>query len=177
MGSFHPVYVDVVVCEYGAAYRCHSDGFVFKAHFVNQLGQKAVNHAVAAAGTVVGVAFVEKSRTRINQIFRFDYIVGIHGVLNFEVLFEGVDNFVGVGYDAAHAAEVVYGHVFAYGQTNIFNHLSGVEFYCQYAFDLFAQIFDFLGGEGPQGDGAQQTYFNALCTGCLLYTSDAADEQ
>ena len=44
-----------------------------------------------------------------------------------------------------------------YSETDIFYHLTGIQFNGKDALDLFGQCFNGFRGEGPQRDGAEQS--------------------
>ena len=83
VGSFNPVYINIIVGKYGASYRSHANGLVFESHFVDEFGNHAVYHAMRAAGAVVCVAFVEQTGTCIDFIFAFDNFFRSHGAVHF----------------------------------------------------------------------------------------------
>ena len=56
-----------------------------------------------------------------------------------KVFSQGLEYLAGVGDDAAHATEVVYGYASFDGETYVLYHLSGIEFDGEYAFDLMRE--------------------------------------
>ena len=82
MGGLDPVYIDIVVCEYGAAYRRNAYCLLGESHLGNHLGEELMDHAVAAAGAVMHVHFLQKLRFAVNLVLFFDNIFYVH--------FEGV---------------------------------------------------------------------------------------
>ena len=64
VGGLHPVYVDVVVCKYGATHGSHTHCGVLHAEFVDDFGHKFMHHAVAATGAVMRVYVQQEARAR-----------------------------------------------------------------------------------------------------------------
>ena len=76
--GFHPVYVDVVVCEDGATYRRDANCFFGEAHFGYYLCHEFMDNAVAASGAIVHVDLFKELRCCVDLVLRTDYIVGFH---------------------------------------------------------------------------------------------------
>ena len=130
MGCLYPVYVYIVVCEYGASYRRYAYRTFGKAHFGYHLCHEFVYHAVGATGAIVHVHFVKEFRLFVYLVFLTDYIVDFHWLLDSRLFnyffFECHEYLFGAGYDTAEATEMLHGEVVMYGKAYILYHLAGV---------------------------------------------------
>ena len=73
----NPVYVDVVVCENRASYRCNAYCYVFRTHFLYNLGNESVNHTMTASGAVVHVVVVHQTGLGADNVLCLLYVVAV----------------------------------------------------------------------------------------------------
>ena len=78
VGGLDPVYIDVIVCEHGAAYGAYAYGAVCKAHLGHYLGHQLVDDTVGATRAVVHVHLVEELGLAVDLVFLADYIIDFH---------------------------------------------------------------------------------------------------
>ena len=78
MCSLNPVYVDIIVCKYGAAYGRYGNRLGCHAHLFDDLGNQLVDRTVATARTIVHYIILDELRLTEYQVLRFDFYYFCH---------------------------------------------------------------------------------------------------
>ena len=129
MSSLLPVYVKVVVCEYGAAYRADRDCFLLDAHLLDDLSDELVNCTVRASWTIVHYIVCENRGLLVDDVLGFLDIFDIHSACLFQIveLLERLYNFVRSVDDTALSSVESYRNCSVDSESHVIDHLSEVE--------------------------------------------------
>ena len=138
MGSLLPVYVEIIVCKYRAAYRADRYGLVLNAHFFDYLGYELVDCTMRTTWAVMHHGVCQKGSLLVDDVLGFLDIFYIHGVSLFQIveLLERVYDFVRSIDVSALSSVESYRTCTVYGESYIVYHLAEVELYAHHALYL-----------------------------------------
>lgn len=80
MGSLLPVDVNIVIGKHGAPYGTDAYSLVLHSHFLNDLGNELVHHAMRTAWAVVHIIVVHQRRLLADNILGLYYLISIHSL-------------------------------------------------------------------------------------------------
>ena len=138
MSGLLPVYIKIVVCEYGATYRADCYGLLLNAHFLDDLGDELVDCSMRTSGAVMHYVVCKNRGLLVDDVLGFLDIFDIHSVCLFQIveLLERLYNFVWCVDDSTLSSVESDRTCAIYGESDIVYHLAEVELNAHHALYL-----------------------------------------